>query len=60
MKKAILTKKEQKESVFMTIGRLKAAIQAQNTDRSLALLQKIADRVSQMDIDLPADKREIF
>lgn len=56
-----LTKSEQEENTFKTLGRLKIAIENRYpVERQMALLEKIISRVSQMDIDLPKNKREIF
>lgn len=58
-----LTKKEERENVFITLGRLRASIIASNSEqsqRSIALLNKISDDVSQMDLDLPASKKVVF
>lgn len=64
MIKAELTKKEQKENVFLTLGRLKTAIDQTDLpngkERAKALLKKISDDVSQMDLDLPIEKRRTF
>lgn len=48
-----LTRKEKKEQVFITIGRLEAAISMEeDIPRQLALLTKIAVDVSDMDIKI--------
>jgi len=65
MKNIKLTSKEQKENVFQTLGRLNSSIAQISGDdkktlRSLALLTKIIDDVSRMDIDLDPSKRETF
>lgn len=56
-----LTKEEQEETIFVTIGRLRRLLHEQrNPERQIALFEKIVKRVEQMDIDLPVDKRETF
>lgn len=47
-----LTKKELKEDPFITIGRLTQSIKNNNTNRSLLLLQKLTEDISEMDIKL--------
>ena len=48
-----LTAKEKKEETFVTIGRLRGAIKGNYPkERLLALLEKISEEVSDMDIEL--------
>lgn len=48
------------ENVFILLGRLRAAILMDNKDRQINLWTRISNKVSQMDIDLPLEKREAF
>lgn len=70
-----LTKKEQNESVFMTLGRLEGAItnlegaitnpkyylgSMEKAGRARALLKKISKDVSAMDLAIPSRERVTF
>lgn len=47
-----MTHKETHESIFITLGRLKTAIQYGKKSRALELLEKVSNDTAQMDIDL--------
>ena len=51
-KKVKLTKKEWAENQFLTIGRLKTAIEQDDKKRALNLLEKVISDMSEMDIEL--------
>lgn len=51
MRKEQLTKTEQKENVFKTLGRLKTAIKEGSRERQLALYEKLSKDISDMDIN---------
>lgn len=48
------------ENIFMLLGRLRIAIKEGKNSRALQILELISLKVSQMDIDLPDSKKEIF
>jgi hypothetical protein len=51
-KKLKMTNKEWREPPFMTLGRLKVAIEDGNNQRALNLLEKVASDMSEMDLTL--------
>lgn len=47
-----LTNYDKKQTIFYTIGQVKGAIKSGNEKRALALLEKVAEDASNMDIEL--------
>jgi len=64
MLRPTLSRKEKKENVFMTLGRLRVAIHQINVEngeeRAIELLNKLGDDVSRMDIKLLPKDRATF
>lgn len=54
-----LTKQEQNETIYITLGRLKTSIMQGTKERSLVLLAKIIRNIETMESNLPKDKKTI-
>ena len=48
------------ENTFLLLGRLATAIKDNKQKRALELLELIIDKVSEMDLKIPQQEREIF